>query len=419
LLTGIVLACLWALVLVLAMAESALSYASQAKLEERIEDARRRRQYVRYLDRSVSARFFCTGLRVLTVSALIAILALRGEGGRSVLWVQAGCGAVAAAVAEVLGRLVGKRLSTGVLLVLLPLLQVSWYLAWPLRAIRGEEAEAGPPERDEQVVDAAMEEIRVAIRDATTEGAIHADEKDMIEGVLEFEDVQVHELMSPRTEIECVEADTPIREALEVLAEFHHTRIPVFEEVRDRVVGVLHVKDLLPVMTHPEEQQPDLRDLMRKPFFVPETKRAVSLLRDFQQRHLQIAVILDEYGGVTGLVTLEDVMEQIVGELDEGFEAENIEDRIRTLGGGALDVDARLHVDEVNDLMGGDLPEDEDYDTIGGFLMAQFASVPQKDQELRHDGLLLRVLESNSRRVHRVLLRRLEPDEVDTEDAGQ
>jgi magnesium and cobalt transporter len=414
LLTGIVLACLWVIILVLAMAETALAYASGAKLEESIEDAAKRERYVRYLDRSGAARFFCSALRVFVVSALIAILALKGEGGPPLLWAQAGGGAVAAAVAEVLGRFVGKRLSTGVLLLLLPVLQISWYLAWPIRAVSGAEGEAGLPERDEQVVDAAMEEIRVAVRDATTEGAIHADEKDMIEGVLEFEDVQVHELMSPRTEIECVEADTPISEALEILADFHHTRIPAYEELRDRVVGILHVKDLLPVVSNPEQDQTSLRDLMRKPFFVPETKRAVSLLRDFQQRHLQIAIILDEYGGVTGLVTLEDVMEQIVGELEEGFEAENIEDRIRALGGGALDVDARLHVDEVNDLMGANLPEDEDYDTIGGFLMAQFASVPEQDQELRDDGLLLRVLESNSRRVHRVLLQRVEAGEEET-----
>lgn len=417
-LSGIGLVCLWAVVLVLAMAESALSYASQAKIEESIDDTDKRDRYVRYLDRAGAARFVCAALRALGVSALIAVLAVKANGDRSLLWAHIGGGAGAAAVAEVLGRFIGKRLSTQVLIVFLPVLQLAWFVVWPLRLLSGKEPEEGPMERDEQVVDAAMEEIRVAIRDATTEGAIHADEKDMIEGVLEFEDVQVHELMSPRTDIECIEADLPLDEVLDVLSDFHHTRIPVYEELRDKVVGILHVKDLLPVMAEPGREDTSLRNLMLKPFFVPETKRAVSLLRDFKQRHLQIAIILDEYGGVTGLVTLEDVMEQIVGELEEGFEAENIEDRIRTLGGGALDVDARLHVDEVNDLMGVDLPEDEDYDTIGGYLMARFASVPEEGEELEYDDLLLRVLESDSRRVHRVLLQRTGPDEA-SEAAGE
>ncbi len=411
-LPGITLVCLWFAVLILAMAESALFYASRAKLEEMLEEPEKRDRYVLYLDRAVAAPFFCTALRVVAICSLIALVGLRGTEPVTERWLPMVSGALAAAVAELIGRLVGKKLSAPVLVAFLPVLQWSWFLMWPVRALTGDDNLPGTSsEKDEQVVDAAMEEIRVAIRDATTEGAIHVDEKDMIEGVLEFEDVQVHELMSPRTEIECLEADLSREEALDELADFHHTRIPVYEEVRDKIVGILHVKDLLPVFARPGDPAFDLREYMRNPFFVPETKRAVSLLRDFQQRHLQIAIILDEYGGVTGLVTLEDVMEQIVGELEEGFEAENIEDRIRTLGGGALDVDARLHVDEINDLMGADLPEDEDYDTIGGYLMTQFASVPAEGEELRQEGLLLRVTESDNRRVLRVLVKRANGEE--------
>ncbi|MBS3762133.1 MAG: HlyC/CorC family transporter, partial [Planctomycetes bacterium] len=276
----------------------------------------------------------------------------------------------------------------------------------PFRLFTGGKEETGSPERDEQVVDAALEEIRVAIEDAATEGAIEADEKDMIEGVLEFEDVEVHEIMTPRTEIECLEVNSPAEQVVLQVAEFHHSRIPVFEDVRDKIVGVLHVKDLLPLAAKNEKTGETVRDLMRKPFFVPETNRAMSLLRDFKQRHLQIAIILDEYGGVTGLVTLEDVMEQIVGELEEGFEAEKIEERVRPLGPGKVDVDGRLRVDDVNDMFNIDLPEDEDYDTIGGFVMARLASVPQQGEELRYNGVLLRVLECDERRVHRLLLER-------------
>lgn len=409
-LSGILVACIWAAVLLLAMTETALYFASRAKLEEAIEDIDRRERYVKYLDRAGPARYVCVGVRVLAICGTMAILAGWAIQKGTVGTVYVIGGAVALVVAEMAGRIAGKSLSTFVLIFSLPVLQVCRIL--PGSGAGGEEGkpqESG--EKDEKVVDAAMEEIRVAIRDATTEGAIHADEKDMIEGVLEFEDVQAHELMSPRTEIECLEADLQLNQALKALADFHHTRIPVYEEVRDKMVGVLHLKDLVPVLARDEGGDIEIRELVQHPYFVPETKRAVSLLRDFKQRHIQIAIILDEYGGVTGLVTLEDIMEQIVGELEEGFEAENIEDRIRALGSGALDVDARLHVDEVNDLMGANIPEDEDYDTIGGFLLAQFASVPEEGEELRHDGLRIKVLQSNNRRVHRVMIQRTEDEE--------
>ncbi|MFP4028490.1 MAG: hemolysin family protein [Candidatus Brocadiia bacterium] len=405
-LPGIVFAVLLVVVLVLAMAESALSYASRAKLEDVLDDFEVRRRYFRYLNRSGPARSFCVAIRVLALISLAALLVVQAESEGNIFTVQMVLGLLAAILAELMGRVIGKSWSTPVLIVLLPALQIPWYIVMPFRLFTDGKQETGSPERDEQVVDAALEEIRVAIEDAATEGAIEADEKDMIEGVLEFEDVEVHEIMTPRTEIECLEVNSPAEQVVLQVAEFHHSRIPVFEDVRDKIVGVLHVKDLLPVAAKNEKSGETVRDLVRKPFFVPETNRAMSLLRDFKQRHLQIAIILDEYGGVTGLVTLEDVMEQIVGELEEGFEAEKIEERVRPLGPGKVDVDGRLRVDDVNDMFNIDLPEDEDYDTIGGFVMARLASVPQQGEELRYNGVLLRVLECDERRVHRLLLER-------------
>jgi len=341
----------------------------------------------------------------------VLALLLAGVGGRTGLFAtRAVIGAALLVAAEMTGRFIGRKWATVALIVLLPPLQCVRVLTLPWRLLAGKTAPAAPPTPNEQVVDAAMEEIRVAIEDAASEGALRADEKEMIEGVLEFEDVELHEIMTPRTEMECIELDTPLPKSIEMAAAFRHSRIPVYEEIRDRVVGILHVKDLLPALAHAEPGKSSLREIVREPFFVPETKRAVSLLRDFKQKHLQIAIVLDEYGGVTGLVTLEDVMEQIVGELEDGSEAQSVEDRVRVLGPGTLDVDARLNVGEVNDLLAADLPEDEDYDTVGGFMMARFASVPKKGAELRHDRLLLRVLDSDDRRVRRVLLQRLDSE---------
>ncbi len=410
-LSGIIVAALWLAVLVLAMAESALTFASWAKLEATLERPAVRDRYFRYLDRAGPAKVFCIVGRGMGVVAVVAILAARFGGPSGLFAAVLTVGAAAMIAAELAGRFIGRNWATAVLIALLPPLQAAWFVALPFRLLRRKPASGPAPIPDEEVVDAAREEIRVAIEDAAKEGAILSDERDMIEGVLEFEDAEVHEIMTPRTEMECLEVDTPLPKAVEMAASYHHSRFPLYERVRDRVVGVLHVKDLLPAAVRPDAGEHSLRGLMHKPFFVPETKGAVSLLRDFKQQHLQIAVILDEYGGVTGLVTIEDVVEQIVGELEEGFEAEGKQDRIRKLGPGTLDVDARLHVDEVNELLGVNLPEDEGYDTVGGFMMAQFASVPRKGLELRHNGVLLRVLDSDDRRVRRVLLQRLEGED--------
>jgi len=405
LLSGVALAGLWLVVLVLAMAETALTYASRAKLEENLERSSLQGRYIRYLDRSGPAKAFCVLARVCAIAGFIVILS--GQITSPLVYLYA---AAPLAVAEIGGRLLGKHLSTGVLIVLLPPLQIAWWVTWPFRSVAGNNHDSPAGEPDEHVVDAAMEEIRVAIEDAATEGAIHAEEKEMIEGVLEFEDVEVSEIMTPRTDVECIEVNTPLNKAIQMVGEFHHSRIPIYEGVREKLVGIVHLKDILGAAARPNADELSLRDVMQKPFFVPETKHALSLLRDFKQHRAQVAVILDEYGGVAGLVTLEDVMEEIVGDIEDEFDEENAESRIRRLGPGTLDVDARTRVDEINELLPIDLPEDEDYDTVGGFVMQRFASVPKKGQEMRHNGVLFRVLDANDRRVLRVLLQRLEPD---------
>jgi CBS domain containing-hemolysin-like protein len=179
------------------------------------------------------------------------------------------------------------------------------------------------------------------------------------------------------------------------------------------VIGIVYVKDLLAAVSSAERQSESLRDVMRQPLFVPETKAVGPLLQQFQQQHVQIAVVLDEYGGVVGLVTVEDIMEEIVGEIQDEYDEEDIENRVVRRPGGVFEVDARLHIDEVNQLLGLDIPEDEDYDTIGGYVTAQLARVPEPGEELRSDGLQVRILQSDERRVRRL---HLQPDR--SEDAG-
>jgi CBS domain containing-hemolysin-like protein len=145
---------------------------------------------------------------------------------------------------------------------------------------------------------------------------------------------------------------------------------------------------------------------MREPLFIPETKGVGSLLRQFQDQHVQIAIVLDEYGGVSGVVTVEDIMEEIVGEIEDEYDEERHEERVQRRPDGTAEVDARVRIDEVNELLNLDLPEEADFDTVGGFVTARFARVPQAGEEVRWGGLRVRVLQSSARRVLRVQIER-------------
>jgi CBS domain containing-hemolysin-like protein len=310
---------------------------------------------------------------------------------------------------EFVARGLGRKWSTGVLVLFLPLLS---RLSLPFRPLevfgrRTEDRDTEAPEP--AVVEAAKEEIRVAIEDGTTEGALQVDEKQMIEGILEFRNVDVGSIMTPRTEIENLDAKTRLPEALRRLEAFRHSRIPVFEGTLDHIVGIVYVKDLLSASGRADSDALALADVMRKPFFVPETKTVGLLLQQFRDQHIQIAVVLDEYGGVSGVVTVEDIMEEIVGEIEDEYDDEDHESRIVTRSPSSVEVDARTDIDEVNEILDVDIPEDEDYDTIAGFVTAHFARVPETGEEFIAHGLRVRVLQSDERRVRRVLLERVGP----------
>ena len=399
---GAELPILWAVVLVAALAEAALHFASWAKIEEELEDGGRRARYARYLTAARPAAAFCLLARIAAAAALVALIVLRADAAVPAA-IAAGLLLV---LAESVARALGRKWSTPVLLAFLPVLYRLSVPLWPL--LRPAQGAAEP---EQEVVDAAREEIRVAIEDGTVEGALEEEEKEMIEGVLKFGDVDVAEIITPRTDLECLEADTPLPEALSRLQDFHHSRIPLYEGTVDHVVGIVYVRDLLAAISSTDGGEPSPRDVMREPFFIPETKTIGSLLTEFQRRRVQIAVVLDEYGGVTGLVTVEDILEEIVGEIEDEYDQEDHAHRILRRPSGAVEVDGRVRIDEVNELLEIRIDEDEDYDTLGGYVTASFARVPAPGEEILRDGLLMRILQSDRRRVRRVLLQRTEPQQ--------
>jgi putative hemolysin len=406
---GAELPALWAAIFVSALADAAIRFVSLARIEEALSDRNTRERYASYLEAGRAAAALCVAVRVAATVALVALVALRAQAARGTA-VPALLAAVALVLlAELAARMIGRRLAPQVLLVLLPPL---YWLSWPLRALdRSPESEPDEPP-EPAVVEAAKEERRVAIEDGTIEGALGAEQKEMIEGILNFRDVDVGEIMTPRTDMECLEAALPLAEAVRSLSALRHSRIPVYEGSLDRITGIAYVKDLLTALIEAPDEERLLRDVVREPLFVPETKTVRALLAQFQREHIQIAIVLDEYGGVAGLLTVEDIMEEIVGEIQDEYDQEDLERRLVRLPTGGFEVDARMHIDEVNELLGLDIPEHEDYDTLGGFVTAAMARVPAPGEEIRTDGILVRVLEGDARRVRRVLIERPAPDDA-------
>ena len=198
-----------------------------------------------------------------------------------------------------------------------------------------------------------------------------------------------------------VELCTPIEEAVELAVGCGHSRLPVFATDRDHVVGILYVKDLLQHWSQENRAGIEIESLMRPPFFVPETKHIGELLREFQTRKLHIAIVLDEYGGTAGLITIEDILEEIVGEIaDEHAPAPP--DLVQTVGDSQVEVDARIHVDEINARLEVSLPEDDGFETLGGFIVSHLGRIPAVGEEFDWANLRFTVIEADERRVHRL-----------------
>jgi CBS domain containing-hemolysin-like protein len=258
------------------------------------------------------------------------------------------------------------------------------------------------------------EEIRTIVSEGHREGLLEEEAREMIEGVIELGDAVVSHIMTPRTDIHMMQLATPWEEVVESIIDSGHTRVPVYDKTRDDIVGILYSKDLLPELAKgPDEPHRPLGELLRKPLFVPETKPVDDLLKLFQKSRTHIAVVLDEYGGVSGLVTIEDVLEEIVGEIDDEYDKKS-EEVIRRIDEDMCEALGRAHIDEINELMSFDLPEDADFDTIGGFVFAEFGRVPAPGETITwKDSVRVTVLEASRRRVNRVRLERIRKESLE------
>ena len=245
------------------------------------------------------------------------------------------------------------------------------------------------------------EEIVSVADEGEREGAIEEDQVDMIENVLKFRRADASQIMTPRTDIVSLDAHESVEAARHLIAGSGFSRIPATRGNLDTIVGILYAKDLLDRAADEGAKRLAVEDVMRPALFVPETKPVDELLREFQVNKVHMAVVLDEYGGTSGLVTIEDVVEEIVGEIVDEHEPEPRKP-IRRVEDRTFEVEARVHIDELNDELGVDLPEDDDYETVGGFVLSRLGYIPKAGESLEHNGLRITVLEAEQRRITRL-----------------
>jgi len=238
--------------------------------------------------------------------------------------------------------------------------------------------------------------------------AIEQEEHEMIKSIFEFGDTVVREVMTPRTEMDAVPSTLSLDEALERSRQSGHARLPVFEGDLDHIIGVLYVRDVLAYWSSREAQPPALTQIMRAPFFVPETKKVNELLREFRQLKTQLAVIVDEYGGTSGLVTLEDVIEEIVGDLSDEYDREPGAS-LRQLDEDTFEVDGALSVYDLNDTLDIHIPVAPDFDTVGGYVMYKLGRVPAEGEQISEHDFTLTVLSVVERRVEQLRVARRRP----------
>ncbi|GAB4525301.1 MAG: hemolysin family protein [Anaerolineales bacterium] len=250
----------------------------------------------------------------------------------------------------------------------------------------------------------SVEELKMLV-DASTEGGMMArDEGEMLHALFDFGGLLAEQVMVPRTEIVAVEANMPLQEAIRLMLENSYTKFPVYEDNLDQIIGIIHARDVMAAMMNPQQENCQARTLVREALFVPQSILVNQLLREFRLRRQHIAIVLDEYGGTAGLVTLEDLLEEIVGEVSGPFDDDVPE--IQSLPDGQTLIDGLTLIDDVNDELGLHL-EDPNYNTIAGYLLGRLGRIPKIGDGVEFDGLRLEVREMDGMRIAKVLLRRL------------
>ena len=268
---------------------------------------------------------------------------------------------------------------------------------------------SGVPETNpEQAQEDRQEEILNLVEQGRIEGIVDKEELEMIENVLELDETVAEEIMTPRTDLIAIGANDDLKTILETICDKGHSRIPVYEENIDNIIGLIYAKDLLTEIGK-DPATFKLKDKIREAYYVPESKPLRDLLHEFQDQKLHIAIVLDEYGGTAGIVTIEDILEELVGEITDEYETTPSES-YKKIDDNTFEVDARMYIDDVNYELGIELPEEEDYDTIGGFVFSHLGYIPKVGEHFEHGNLTITITAAGPRVVNKLRIKKKPPE---------
>jgi CBS domain containing-hemolysin-like protein len=352
----------------------------------------------------VSASFLKLAFELIFLALLLPLVAPDGRVDITALLIAIAIGVpclllLSEAMPQALARRHGDRVLAACLLPfhalqlpLAPIVAIVRFLRDAiLRASQMEEADL--PQQQ------AVDELREVIEETGHTGELEESEREMLENVIEFHDVDVSAVMTPRTDIRSIDVEEGLPAALELAVESSLSRIPVYEGSIDTIVGYLSERLLLHLLAKGELETASVRDHLQPALFVPETQQVSALLAEFRAERQKMAIILDEYGGTSGLVTISDVLEELVGELQDEFSDEAEPEDIRPIAPGVSEIAATARVDEINEALNLGLPEEEDYETLAGFVLSELGHIPRPGDQFDHANAHYEVTEASDRRV--------------------
>jgi putative hemolysin len=405
--TSYIAAILLAASMFFSLLSNALRGYSIARLEDRLKHLGRMKRLTRFLEVEDSLIQTFSVWRLLSLTTFIFVVAFRI--GRLDFGRALTDGLLAAVALLAFGSALplawAKYHSEALIALCMPVMFFMRAASWPLLAflklvdglVRRLSGVVEPRSRHHQFED----ELRSVVKGGELEGTVIQEEKQMIESIIRVKKTDVGQIMTPRTEMLSLPSDALLSEARQFIATCGHARVPVYEGSLDIVVGVLYARDLLTASGRPGFETKPVTDIMRSALFVPETKNLTELLREFQRDGGEIAIILDEYGGTAGLLTIGDIFKEILGEV-AGQNGETERQEILRLSDTLAEVDARVRIVEANSALGLALPQNEDYETVGGFVLSKLGFIPKAGDRLEYRGLTLVVLEAEERRINRV-----------------
>lgn len=356
-------------------------------------------------------------IQLVAFSVLITSILLRWFSGIDLLLIALVTGLVLAGIfRQLIPRLVSLRNPERTLLVLLPAVKPFYrllsFIADPLHKRDNRERELTVTPEDE-VEDAAGGDIQALIDVGAEEGILEKEEGQLIHSIIEFGDTRVSEVMTPRTEVVALPITATVREARDLIIESKYSRLPVYRDQIDNVEGIIYVRDLLQCWPDGREDEA-ITSFIRPVYFVPETKSVADLLEEMQKARVQLAMVIDEYGGVAGLVTVEDILEEIVGEIeDEDTEQEEVVEIVEA-SDGYYDVLGSVEIGKIERLFDMEI-EADDFNTIAGLVIGEKGYVPHAGERLTFRGLDVEVLDADDRRINRLRLRRAEESKAQAE----